>query len=231
MEQTQQMINVGSAYLDAVNNLKEDQPQEVAQILEILNCIHPVSGYHFGIYIEEPSPFGAVTHACDQSWFHCYQGKEEPIMRRPYTSPKWKDGDSEDTLYLRFTFEMFEHLHIEPSLMGAWQAYLLCISKTLLPFSGILYYTKRKLIMSNDQLRDIRPLLRLKIIPELENLEVDVAPSVTIDGNNALVSCCYWNDWGGLIREYVPVFFNNDRVRIGDFHDEVLIKFDCGIMF
>ena len=53
MEQTQQMINVGSAYLDAVNNLKEDQPQEVAQILEILNCIHPVSGYHFGIYIED----------------------------------------------------------------------------------------------------------------------------------------------------------------------------------
>lgn len=221
MEQVQRMIDVGIAYLDAIKNLKENQPQNVSLILVILNCIHPAQDYHFGIYIEEPAPFDAVTHACNQSWFHCYQGKEEPIMRRPYNSSDWKNG---------FTYEMFEHLAIEHSPMGAWQAYLLCIAKTLLPFSGISYYTKRKLIFSNDQLRDIRPLFRKKI-PELEKFENDVAPSVTLDGDTALVSCCYWNDWEGLIREYVPFVFENDRVRIGDFRQKVLYKYDIGIRF
>ena len=228
MEQIQQMINVGISYLDAINNLKEEQPQDVTKILEILNCIHPVSGYHFGIYIEEPALFDSVAHACDQSWFHCYQGKEEPIMRRPYKLSKRKDDDNENMLYLRFTFEMFEHLSIESSPMGAWQTYLLCIAKTLLPFSGHLYYTKRKLIMTNDQLRNISTYCEIENISELEKHENDVAPSVTLDGNTALVSCCYWNNWSGLIRENVPITFVNDRVRIGDFCKTVLYEYDDG---
>lgn len=78
-----------------------------------------------------------------------------------------------------FTFETFEHLSIELSPMGAWQAYLLSIAKTLLPFSGGLYYTKRKFVFTNDQLRDIGAFFGLKEIPELEKFDNDIAPAVT----------------------------------------------------
>ena len=117
MNQTEQLIKVGTAYIAALNKLEESHPEHVSQILDILNCIHP--GYYLGVYIEEPWYGGAVTHRCDQSWFHCYQGEEEPIMRRPYKFEKWKDGDSDNMLYLRFTFQMFNHLTADLSPMGA----------------------------------------------------------------------------------------------------------------
>ena len=211
--------------------MEEDHPESVSRVLNILDCVHADSGYHLGIYIEEPGKGFSVTHRCDQAWFHCYQGDEEPIMRRPYGSHKWDDGN-ENMCYIRFTFEMFNHLNVDPTPMGAWQTYLLCISKTVLPFSGGLFYTKRQLVFIREHLSKVGSFWSIIEIPELLNLKEDVSPSVTIEGNIATVSCCYWNDWGGLIREYVPITFKeNGKVAIGDFKQENLYKYDCGIMF
>lgn len=233
---TQQLIDVGTAYIEALKGLKEDRPQDVDHILDIFDKVHPDSNYHFGIYIEEPWENDAPTHACDQSWFHCYQGEEEPIMRRPYNSQKWRDYDSDNMLYMRFTmlymrftFEMFNHLTIEPSAMGAWQAYLLCISKTILPFSGSLYYTKRELILNYEQLQRFR--VWAIIAKQLWDIKADVSPSVSINGNQAIVSCCYWNMWEGLVRENVPITFENNKVTIGKFRQEILYKYNCGWRF
>ena len=77
--------------------------------------------------------------------------------------------------------------------MGAWQAYLLCISKTVLPFSGSLYYTKRLLIFQREQLEGICSFGELEM-EGLYNIKKDLFPKVTIDGNKAVVSCCYWSD-------------------------------------
>ena len=231
MNQTEQLIEVGRAYIDALNKLDESRPEEVGHILDILNCVHPDPDFHFGIYIEEPWLEGAVTHRCDQSWFQCYQGIEEPIMRRPHSFDKWEDGDSENMLFLRFTFEMFLHLSIDPTPMGAWQAYLLCISKTVLPFSGILFYTKRKIIFQREQFIDI-PSLEDQEIEDLYHLKTDLSPKVTTDGNKAVVSCCYWNDWGGLFRESVEItFLENGKVKIGDFVEENYYEYDLGVRF
>ena len=50
--------------------------------------------------------------------------------------------------------------------------------------------------------------------------------------NVAAVSCCHWNDWGGLIREHATITFFNDRVSLfDDFEEEELFKYDCGIRF
>ena len=134
--------------------LKEDHPEEVSKILIILDSVCLDSDYHFGIYIEEICHERRITNQCEQSWFHCYQGKEEPIMRRPYNYWKWDDDGNMNMLFLRKTFGIFKHISVKATPMGAWQAYLLCISKAILPFSGTLYYTKRKLIFTDKQLKD-----------------------------------------------------------------------------
>ena len=153
-------------------------------------------------------------------------------MRQPYQEYDGGVYYYHNMTYLLFTFDLFNHLCIEPSAMGAWQAYLLCISKTLLPFSDFLYYTKRKLILSNEQLRLIRTFPQIKGIPELMNLNKDVSPSVQINDKQAVVSCCYWNSWHGLIREEATISFLNGRVYfLSDFHDEILFKHNCGIRF
>ena len=231
MNQTEQLIDVGRAYINALKKLDKNHPEEVAHILDIFNCVHPDHGYHLGIYIEGPWPEDAVTHRCDQSWFHCYHGNEEPIMSRPYSSNKWNDRDYKSVPYLRFTFEMFLHLSIDPTPMGAWQAYLLSVSKTVLPFSGITYYTKRLLIFQREQLKDIRSL-GFKKIEGLNNLETDLFPKIKIDGNKAVVSSCYWSDWGGLFRESVEItFLENGKVKIGDFTQENIFEYDVGSRF
>lgn len=234
MNQEEQLIMYGIAFINALSNLEEDHPETVSPIISMLDCVHPDPEYHLGIYIEEPSPFEAVTHRCDQSWFHCYQGPDEPIVRRQYDNYKWKDGDSENMLFLRFTFEMFLHLNIDYSIMGAWQAYLLSISKTLLPFSGHLYYTKRKLIFTHEQLPKVWVECEDSIDDKLEQVKYkgNVAPSILIKGNECTISCCYWSKWRGLIREKVNIsFMDNGKVKIGDFSHQTLYEYDCGVRY
>jgi hypothetical protein len=231
MNQTEQLIKVGKAYIDALNKLDMEHPEMVYSILNILDCVHTDSGYHFGIYIEEPAPFDAPTHACDQSWFHCYQGDEEPIMRRPDKSVGMV-YHYQNMLYLKFIFDIFNHLTIDKTAMGAWQAYLLSIAKTVLPFSGMLYYTKRELIFSHDQIKDKYHWLDLKRKPLLKDFDKDVSPWVRIQGTQAIVSCCYWNEWQGLVRENAKIIFFNNRVYLlEDFEEEVLFKYHCGVIF
>ena len=76
MNQTDQLIKFGKLFIDALNNLKEDQPETVFPIIDMLDCVHPDPGYHLGINIEGPWLEGPITHRCDQSWFQCYQGIE-----------------------------------------------------------------------------------------------------------------------------------------------------------
>ena len=241
MNQTEKLIEVGRAYIDALNKLDKDHPERVVHILDILDCIHPNPDYHFGVYIEMPSPNDAPTHRCDQAWFICYKGDYSPIIKRPYQSKNGGYYNYGKMCYLRFTFDLFNHITIDPTPMGAWQAYLLSIAKTLLPFSGGLYYTKRKLIFAYEQLKNIN----LIDWGELKNGEIDcirhpgltdptvnISPCVRFDGKQAIVSCCHWNDWGGLIREDATITFFNDRVYLfDDFEEEKLFNYDIGIRF
>ena len=233
MNQTEQLIEVGRAYIDALNNLKEDDPETLSPILDILDCVHPDRGYELGIVIEEPSPYAPKNHRCDQVWFFCYQGNLAPITRMTEIMDNGCRYHLGDMCYLRFTFDFFNHLSIEPTAMGAWQAYLLSIAKTLLPFSGRLYYTKRKIIFSTEQLNDV-DFIEWEDYKkaDLTNLNKDISPSVHINGKQAVVSCCHWNDWGGLIRERATITFFNDRVYLlDDFEEEELFKYDIGIRF
>lgn len=241
MNQIEQFIKVRKAYVDALSKLDKNHQEDVAHLLEIFDCVHPDPGYHLGVYIEKPSPNDTPTHRCDQAWFVCYKGKYSPIIRQPYRSKHGGVYHLGDMCYLRFTFDFFNHLYVEPTVMGAWQAYLLSIGKTLLPFSGGLYYTKRELVFCHDQLEKIQIIdweelkhgeLDCIRHPELTDLTVDISPSVSFDGKHVVVSCCHWNDWGGLIRESAKItFFNGKVYLLEDFDEQVLFKYNCGIHF
>ena len=140
-------------------------------------------------------------------------------MVRSYKLPEY---DREKNLYHRYIYELFNHLIIERSLMGAWQAYLLSISKRLPPCprfgTGPLFET--------EQLHGYYLLLKLLGRPEPMITSDDLTPSVSWYGNHIKVSSCYWNNRRGLIRETVYFSFGKDnRVHIGNYYDEILYKF------
>lgn len=229
MALTGSLISVGHAYIRALVELDENHPERVPHILDILNCIHPDPDYHFGIYIEEPP--GDFDNGCDQSWFHCYRGVEKSIMRYADKPHDCLFYHYHDDCHLRFTFDFLNHLIVDYSEMGAWQAYLLSIAKTILPFSGVTYYTKRRLIFEHDQLKRVCPPKK-DLKEKLQNIKADLSPWVKLDGSQAVVSCCYWNPWGGLKREFAIFSFLNNKVYLLDeFHKETLFKYDIGICF
>ena len=59
----------------------------------------------------------------------------------------------------------------------------------------------------------------------------DILPSVTISGDEAVVSYCYWSEWGGFCRNHIPVERCGQSVTIGKPDREVLVAYDCGICY
>ena len=59
----------------------------------------------------------------------------------------------------------------------------------------------------------------------------DIMPSVEINGNEAVVSYCYWNEWSGFCRATVPVKRCGQSVTMGEHAHEVLVAYDCGIRY
>lgn len=68
-----------------------------------------------------------------------------------------------------------------------------------------------------------------KLVSYLEH--EDILPSVTISGDEAVVSYCYWSEWGGFCRNHIPVERRGQSVAIGKPDNEALVAYDCGICF
>lgn len=109
------------------------------------------------------------------------------------------------------------------------------------------YYDRRFCVFSKDDLLKIkirstktrgeRPLKPSDIyeeendLPE-EALACDVTPKVTRYEDKYYVSCCYWSEFGGLIRELVEIKIENNKVtEFLDANREVLYRYHCGIMY
>ena len=69
-----------------------------------------------------------------------------------------------------------------------------------------------------------------KLTTYLESEDI-IMPSVEIDGDKAVASFCYWNDWSGFCRKIIPVERKDQSVIIGETEKEVLVKYDCGIRY
>lgn len=169
-----------------------------------LNSLSLEKGYHMGLRTAEQEGMG------DESNFYIYD----------------KD-DVEDK-------DLLKYIHAEETAMGAWQVYLLMTSPTLLPTFWHGDYIRRKFILEERDLYDIVPL-STSDLSTLANQDI-IYPSVEIkreaDIVTANVFCCYWSEWGGLIRDHIEMQIQNGKVT--SYEDKgsfVLYKYDCGILF
>lgn len=139
--------------------------------------------------------------------------------------------------------DIFDFFTVEDSKMGAWQALLLKKSVYVLPLWWHANYEKIAFVFEN---RDIslrregffhaRNSTRYKvdredIIRSLQNQHKNVEPIVEKKGDAYHVSFCYWNDWSGLINEQLTVTIKNGKPIFGESHEDILYKYNCGILF
>ena len=136
---------------------------------------------------------------------------------------------------------------VDDSPLGALQVYFLSKLWHYLPMYWHGYYDRRFSVFSKDDLLKIKVRsrktrgersLKPSDIYEEENdlpkeaLARDVTPKVTRYEDKYYVSCCYWSEFGGLIRELVEIKIENNKVtEFLDANRKVLYRYHCGIMY
>ena len=145
-------------------------------------------------------------------------------------------GD-ESKLYIELNdgkrdYDIFKHLIVEDSPMGAWQAYWLYTLWHILPMFWHGLYGRRDYLFQFEDVfsikleEDANPADRDKL------LDTDLSPEVIGENGDYYVSCCYWTQFGGLIREHVYVNIKGNKVvEIKEFLSETKYEYDCGYCY
>lgn len=128
---------------------------------------------------------------------------------------------------------IFNHLIVQKSAMGAWQAYLLQTLWHVLPLFWHGNYHARDYVFSKEDASRVSPF-KEEDKPAIVNQisKFDVTPEVRGTEGKYFVSSCYWSDFGGLIRENVELTFDGNKVtNIFQFDSKKLHEYNCGIYF
>ena len=127
-----------------------------------------------------------------------------------------------------FVYNIWKYITVEDSYMGIWQAYILN--------STFRYrhnaYDCRFYIYSEKSIERIKFITKEqpKAIADVKNF--NLTPEIAKDGSIYYVSCCYWNDWSGLNREFVEITIENNKVaEITELTSFNLIKYHCDVLF
>lgn len=73
---------------------------------------------------------------------------------------------------------------------------------------------------------------RMKVKDKVMALDrASLLPSVTIDGDTAVMEYAYWNNWSGMNKVRVPVTKVGNTVVFGEPEKEILVEYHCGIRF
>lgn len=143
--------------------------------------------------------------------------------------------------------KFLDFMIVDDSPLGALQVYLISKLWHYLPMHWHGYYDRRFCVFSKDDLLNIKIRARrtscerppkptnefadVNGLPE-EVLACDVTSKVTRYEDKYYVSCCYWSEFGGLIRELVEIKIENNKVtEFLDANREVLYRYHCGIRY
>ncbi len=217
-------IQTGNLFIIEIKKIKNNgKPVNLERLQKILNLLTLEDGWNLGIRFAEIFKFG------DKSWFYCYQDGKNTYSEDYIKSVE--SGNFMAPLYKYYDFspiyDIYQHLFVDWSEMGVWQAYLLSKATALLPVIWHGGYGKKIFLFSKNDIFKYKTLCYRKI--NLDDLDDNLSPKITIEGNTATVSCCFWNNWKGLYRETQKIIYKNGKVEfIGDSQIHVLYAYDCG---
>ena len=139
---------------------------------------------------------------------------------------------------------VLDYMNVEFTPEGIWSAFQLEVSNRYLYKFWHAYYSESWLVFSKDEAISSFYVGRNKVAQELVNKLEELLPiknkvEVTSD-STAELTAYFWNDWLGLVEEKVQVqrkgtsvkfIFTQEEHRLTDMTGNVLVPYDCGIMF
>ena len=191
-------------------------------LLKVLDCIKLEKGYHMGLKVARKAGMG------DESYFYTYCGNEDPFMADKTSISL--SINTPNTAFVEPAAAFFKSFRVEPSEMGAWQVYLLWLAPTIMPVWWHGGYIVRDYFFDRDKADDFQPYWSHDSIKNFQ--EIIPQPIVTMNDNEAVVICPYWNNWQGLVLESTPMVFKpNGKIIMKKQRHRVLYKYNCGICF
>ena len=133
-------------------------------------------------------------------------------------------------LTTNFKEDFWSYLQVEKSKMGAWQAYLINQMWQYLPLYWQTNFLRREYVYTQSSKVEFEG--NLDDDKESFNSAMsanNVTPNIVRDGDNFIISACYWTIHSGLIREKYIVCFEGDSVNVKYFDVEVLFKYNVYI--
>lgn len=196
--------------------LKEfaDGNDEYNRLFDVLDCLKLDESYTLALHRANTTRFVG-----DVSWFYCYEGIED-IYKDKYNHP---NEDEDEDFFQCFgnlsEFEIFEHIQVEKTLMGAWQAFLLSIAVSQLPCVQHGVYRHNDLVFANKDIK-LSPWGRFTCYPHksFNNKlvyyypEEYLYPDVWFKYSKAVVRHCYFNPWQGVVRKTTAISFNGNKI-------------------
>lgn len=195
-------IAVGKTIVELVNSKQYDK------LINVLGDIRVLDGCSLKIRICE-EPYGNVMG--DSSFLYVLN----------------KDGEKDK--------DVFKYIEVSNSSQSAWQVYILHTLWHLLPMFWHGNYNKRTMVFTSSDLSE--KISQLNKDSHMNNVTLDVSnynlqPQLSKKGNEYFVSCCYWSNWEGLVREVVGIVVENNKVsEIVEVDKCVEYPYDCGIRF
>ena len=195
-------------FVSKIDSIIQNNSQEnIGSLFTVLDCLSLKQGYHLGLKLASEVGLG------DESFFYTYQ-RDDPTDSFSCRVP-------DDRI-------LCKDIIVEPSAMGAWQAYLLYISPTILPTFWHGGYIRREYFFDRENYKGITTgWARGKV-----DIKLNQIPQPTVEMRGfASVTCPYWNDWEGLVQETVDVDICREGTILRRSQKKVLYKYDCGICY
>lgn len=194
------------------------------ELLKQLTCFHLEEGWKLGIRFAGIEP---LFKRDDKSSLFVYPEKEFKIFNDFFQARRLHMYLNEDS----------QHITIDATTLGAWQAVLYNLAPTILPTIWHWGYIKRTLVFSNDELKNIptsfsdASITSDFIVNQLG--ERDIVPMVKMNNNIAIVDFYSWSDWKGLMLEKYEVVFSDDNrlTSIQCINTEILVEYNCDVVF
>lgn len=133
-------------------------------------------------------------------------------------------------------FNIWDYIKADNSIDGAWEAFFLSKAKHILPLWWHANYNSRTYMYSKEDTDSIQLFSKSKEqLPIIQrNVKRLISAPEVIDAANGkyYVRCCYWTDFGGLIKETVQVLISAEgKVSFNDIEGTTLYHYKCGVFF
>ena len=231
----------GMEFTDHIRKMNFKCFDDLMPLLEPLDCLSMRQGYVL-------DAFQCGDRIGSRLQLYCCKEGSEIMFQEPKEDEKQKKGrwpfgrakkkelpPYTDDMYLQGMYspavsglipEIWSYITAEFLPMAAWQCYLLRSAQYIMPRNWHAIYGSRDYIFVPSDLKG------LSADCSQYYDDPSVFPSVELtDDNEAVVSCCYWNDWQGLIRETVKVTFVDGHAQFVELKHTTLVPYHSSLIF